>query len=269
MGKIKVKKTGKARGRTRTVTGLTVPGYIDDVHRPVTCLVFLLPIIVLYELGVIYLSSNISAEQVARVVAFQLLQKFLALFGATGYYLPGLAIIAILVAWQFATGDTWKVKSRTLAGMALESMMLAIPLLVMSHVASSYATKMAAVTDEVVRNRWLGELLLSVGAGIYEELLFRLILISLLSVVLMDIFNIGEGPAIFTIMIASAVIFSLYHYLGDETFRLNSFVFRTMAGGYLAGIFILRGFGITVGCHVFYDIAALVLNALQSAPDKI
>jgi hypothetical protein len=42
-----------------------------------------------------------------------------------------------------------------------------------------------------------------------------------------------------------------------------------MAGGYLAGIFILRGFGITVGCHVFYDIAALVLNALQSTPDKV
>jgi hypothetical protein len=238
---------------------------MDDVHRPITCLMFLLPLVVLYELGVLYISGDIATNGTGRVIAFQLLQKFLALFGATGYYLPGLAILAILVAWQFASGDTWKFKPRTLAGMALESMMLAIPLLVLSHVASTYSMTMAAsVGGGAAQHPWLGELLLSVGAGIYEELLFRLILISILSIILIDIFNVGEGPAIFTIVLVSAVIFSLYHYLGDEQFHLYSFVFRTMAGGYLAGVFILRGFGITVGCHVCYDIAAMLLNALQT-----
>jgi membrane protease YdiL (CAAX protease family) len=236
---------------------------MDDVHRPVTCLVFLLPLVLLYELGVFYLSGDISSAA-GRVIAFQLLQKFLALFGATGYYLPGLAIIAILVAWQFASGDVWKFNPRTIAGMALESLMLAIPLLVLSHVASNYATSLSATISQTVQHPWLSELLISVGAGIYEELLFRLILITVLSILLIDVFNVGEGPAIFTIVLASAVIFSLYHYLGDESFGIHSFVFRTIAGGYLAGVFILRGFGITVGCHVVYDLVALLLNALQT-----
>jgi len=110
---------------------------------------------------------------------------------------------------------------------------------------------------------WLGDLLLSVGAGIYEELLFRLIFISVMSILLMDLAGIGEGPAIFSIMLLSAFAFSFYHYLGNETFTWHNFVFRAMAGGYLSGVFILRGFGIVVGCHVVYDLAAMILNHMS------
>jgi len=216
--------------------------------------------VVLYELGVVYTSGSIHTAQANRVIAFQIFQKFLALFGASGYYLPGLAIVMILVAWQFATGGKWKVRGQTILGMAFESILLAVPLVVLAHVASGYSTVMYA--SEAWAKSWLSELLLSVGAGIYEELLFRLIFISVLSIILMDILGVGEGPAIFSIMIISAVVFSLYHYLGDESFKWHSFVFRTMAGGYLAGVFILRGFGIVVGCHVVYDLMAMGMNGM-------
>ncbi len=229
--------------------------------RPVTCLVFLLPLVILYEVGMFFAVKDIQAPASGRVIAFELLQKFSGLFGASGYYMPGLLIVVILVAWQFASGEKWKVRGSTLLGMTLESLMLAIPLLVLGHVASSFMPVMAGMAKGLPPS-WLSDLMVSVGAGIYEELLFRLIFISVLSIILMDLLGIDEGPAIFSIVIISAVVFSLYHYMGNESFKWNTFVFRTMAGGYLAGVFILRGFGIVVGCHVVYDLALFLLAVL-------
>jgi len=242
-------------------------GYMDDVHRPIVCLMFLLPIIIIYELGIMVTAGgNPSAAFSERVIAFQLFYQFLMLLGISSFYLPGLAIIVILLCWQIASGASWKVNWRTITGMAIESLMLAIPLLVLSNVANSYVARYASSLAGVnaISTHWYEELLLSIGAGLYEELLFRLILITLLSIVLMDVAGISEGPAIFVIMIASAVIFSLYHYLGNESFRWHSFVFRAIAGGYLAGIFILRGFGVTVGCHIMYDILVLINNSMST-----
>jgi membrane protease YdiL (CAAX protease family) len=61
----------------------------------------------------------------------------------------------------------------------------------------------------------------------------------------------------------SAVLFSLYHYLGHEAFQWQSFAFRTVAGIYFAGLFLTRGFGITAGCHISYDILIVALQALS------
>jgi membrane protease YdiL (CAAX protease family) len=237
-------------------------GYMDDVLRPATCLVFLLPMVILYEVGVFFAAGDMRSPTNVRVIAFELLQKFSGLFGASGYYMPGLLVVIILVAWQIASGGKWRVQGKTILGMALESIMLAIPLLVLAHVASSFTPVMAAGV-QAPSHAWLSNLLVSVGAGIYEELLFRLIFISVLSIVLMDLLGVDEGPAIFSIVIISAVVFSLYHYMGEEKFTWNTFVFRTMAGGYFAGVFILRGFGIVVGCHVLYDLMATLLVFLS------
>jgi hypothetical protein len=263
MGKLKSKKTSKGKRYAGTGPMVGIPGYMDDVHRPVTCLMFLLPFILLYELGIFYISYSASEPETGKVIAVEMFERFLALFGASGYYLPGLAIVLILLAWQVASGDNWKFSGQTIGGMWIESFLLAIPLLVLSHVANKQVI-MAAVEGRA-SPVWLSELLLSVSAGLYEELLFRLILIILLNILLIDVFKISEGPAIFTIVLSSAVIFSLYHYLGDEKFEWNTFVFRTMAGGYLAGAFILRGFGITVGCHIMYNVIATILKHLQGS----
>lgn len=253
--------------RIKTATSSSSLGqlpYMDDVHRPVSSLVFLLPMVVIYEIGTYIFAGSVSEAVESRVIAFQLLRHFFGLFGATSFYLPGLAVPVILAAWQLATGGHWRIRWRTVLLMGVESLMLAIPLVVLSHAATSYEQAVQLVASAGA-DRWFGDLLLSIGAGIYEELVFRLILISVLSVVLMDLARVPEGPAIFVILMISAVAFSLCHYLGPERFAWASFMFRTVAGGYLAGVFILRGFGIAVGCHVTYDLLTMVLNALADA----
>jgi membrane protease YdiL (CAAX protease family) len=55
-------------------------------------------------------------------------------------------------------------------------------------------------------------------------------------------------------VIASSVLFAVYHYWGTEAFAWRSMVFRTAAGAYFAILFLTRGFGVTAGSHAAYDI---------------
>jgi membrane protease YdiL (CAAX protease family) len=104
---------------------------------------------------------------------------------------------------------------------------------------------------------------LSVGAGIYEELLFRLIAITVLNIFLVDVFELRVQYAIPIIIVATAILFSAYHYLGNEPFQAGTFFFRAALGVYLAGIFIYRGFGITVGSHTVYDLIVVAYTHLR------
>jgi hypothetical protein len=55
-------------------------------------------------------------------------------------------------------------------------------------------------------------------------------------------------------VVLAAAAFSAYHYLGAERFALGTFVFRLIAGLALSALLVLRGFGITVMTHAFYDV---------------
>jgi membrane protease YdiL (CAAX protease family) len=116
----------------------------------------------------------------------------------------------------------------------------------------------------------MADIVTGVGAGIYEELVFRLILICALMVLFQDVFGVDHKNAVILSVLISAALFSAHHHhimfldgrLGRGTpFNLAEFIFRTAAGVYFAGLFAIRGFGITAGTHAFYDIIATVINA--------
>src|SRR5205085_8767891 len=116
----------------------------------------------------------------------------------------------------------------------------------------AFAAMLADAAPRALTFPWQTDVMLSIGAGVYEELLFRLIAITLLSILLVDILEMKPTLAVPIIVITSAVLFSAYHYLGEEgkhPFQPGLFAFRTALGIYLAGIYIYRGFGITVGAH--------------------
>jgi len=65
-------------------------------------------------------------------------------------------------------------------------------------------------------------------------------------------------------ILVTSLLFSAAHYLGPaaDSFTLFSFVFRTLAGMFFAVLFVMRGFGITVGAHAGYDlIVGIVLKS--------
>jgi hypothetical protein len=100
------------------------------------------------------------------------------------------------------------------------------------------------------------QLMISLGAGIYEELLFRVLLVSGLALVAIRLFQWhGTRVGIFAV-VTSALIFAAFHYVGPyrEPFAIGSFTFRTVAGLLFSGLYVLRGFGITAWTHALYDV---------------
>ena len=110
------------------------------------------------------------------------------------------------------------------------------------------------------RKSLLADIVTGVGAGIYEELVFRLILISVLMILFQNALGFERKSSIIISVLLSAGLFSAHHHISAPLDWLE-FSFRTVAGVYFAALFAIRGFGITAGTHAFYDIIATAINA--------
>jgi hypothetical protein len=215
--------------------------------------------ILAYELGMLLLHGNHPDQMQPDLAARQMLYWFFSLFGATGFYLPGAVLIVVLICWHFAAKHPWKVDIQPLLGMAGESIVLAMPLLLLNRWIPGLRGLTGATGSESLTG--VDNLLLSVGAGLYEELVFRLIIISLLILLIVDIGRIREVWGVAAAVFLSSVLFAAHHYhpIGADHWSMGEFCFRAAAGGYLAAVYVMRGFGLAVGCHVTYDVIAYLL----------
>ncbi len=105
------------------------------------------------------------------------------------------------------------------------------------------------------------QIMLSLGAGLYEELVFRVLLVGALTWAARIILGVPVKAAVIFAVIGSALLFSAFHYIGPygDELRLGSFVFRTLAGVVFSVLYVLRGFGITAWAHALYDLFLLLL----------
>jgi len=246
------------------------PTYWERAQRPLQSLFFLLPLLIAYELGTVLFTPG------TEIFAESILGQVFDRLGATGVYLPPLVVIAVLLGWHIARRDRWALEPRLWGGMLIESILLTIPLLVLSfvinrEVAAAPAPAAAlAGADQINQYSWQAKMVLSIGAGIYEELLFRLVAIAVLHMVLVDILGISNRNGALIAVVLAALAFALYHPL--ETYvpwrwspgMWNDFIFYMIAGLYFAGVYVLRGFGIVVAVHAFYDVVVLSLPHIQS-----
>jgi membrane protease YdiL (CAAX protease family) len=103
---------------------------------------------------------------------------------------------------------------------------------------------------------------MSLGAGVYEEAVFRLGMLSGLVFVLEKLVRATRWVAVLLAFLVSAVIFSAMHHIppyGDPI-SLGPFVFRVLAGLFFGLLFYWRGFAVAVYTHAFYDIFVLVIR---------
>jgi len=232
--------------------------YMQRSQQPLQVLVFLLPLVIAYELGALLIAVPETNQQIA---ARSFLRDFLEWFGAAGYYLPGLAVIAVLVVWHAVRGDHWKFQPALYTVMLVESIILAMPMFVLVLMAMGHPRPMGY--------SWQVELVFSVGAGVYEEMVFRLIAIALAHLVLVDMLGVEERRGAFIAIFLSAFLFGIYHHTGDgsmiQFMTTKRFWFCFVAGVYLAIIYVLRGFGIVAAAHAIYDIV-IVTTAHELCP---
>jgi membrane protease YdiL (CAAX protease family) len=98
--------------------------------------------------------------------------------------------------------------------------------------------------------------MISLGAGIYEELLFRVILVGALAAIGARAFGWTTRTAGIVAAVAGALLFSAFHYIGPygDPLELGSFTFRALAGLVFSGLYLTRGFGIAAWTHALYDV---------------
>lgn len=154
------------------------------------------------------------------------------------------------------------VRVSMLAAMLGESVVLALVfgLVVGTATAQLVGPLRALAAGGALDGGALARLTLSLGAGLYEELLFRVVIVALLAHGFRLLFGTSRVWSGVAATIVGAVLFSAFHYIGPfgEPLRLESFVFRTLAGLAFSGLYLTRGFGITAWTHALYDIWVLV-----------
>ncbi|MDD4888943.1 MAG: hypothetical protein PHU85_03365, partial [Phycisphaerae bacterium] len=156
--------------------------YYEATQRPLNCLVFLLPLIIFYELGSISAGPLPLSHPPDRVLAFYGIVQFFDLFANVPTYLPGVLLLIVLVIWHLVTDSPRaRVRWSTIGGMAVESFLFCVPLLVL------YRMTHLLTTAGEVRYTMREMLVIDVTAGIYEELIFRALLIWMFKIVLVDV----------------------------------------------------------------------------------
>jgi hypothetical protein len=201
-------------------------------------IVLIVPVFLVYEVGVLFTGHVNGADVVTR-----------AMYGALGrttYLLVNAAIAAGFLLW-LRRDDRWRsLRLEIVAPVVLE--------------ASIYALTFGALGSLVI-DRLLGlgitggEVINALGAGVHEELVFRLGVLGGL-VALASRTSLHRRVAVAGALVISAVAFSAAHHVGayGEAFTTHAFAFRCLAGLVFGLVFWFRSLAHAVYAHALYDL---------------
>jgi hypothetical protein len=229
---------------------------------------FALPLLLLYE-GLTALLPPAQLAGVRNGADVLLKTVFVALGGRNGVTAFGVLLLA---------GGAWAIlrdrrrhpgplQPAVIAAMLAESVVYAAAFgFVVAMLTAAVLSGVGLAAVQALEGTTLpvaSQLVVSLGAGIYEELLFRVLLVSGL-VALGTFVGLGRQATLVAAIVFSAVIFSGFHYIGPlgDRLTLASFTFRAVAGLVLSGLFAARGFGITAWTHALYDVGLSLVGRL-------
>lgn len=224
-------------------------------------LLFALPLLLIYELLEAISPVRAQGGVIRNGADVVLTSLFTFLLGARGP-LVFMALVIGVSLWLIRRDrSAGPLRPSTFVAMFGESVILA---LLFGVVVGTVTMRLVGPLRALAAGGGIGgtvleRLTLSIGAGLYEELLFRVVLVALLAngFRLLGIGRVAAGAAA---TVVGALLFSAFHYIGPlgDPLTLESFVFRALAGLAFSALYLLRGFGITAWTHALYDVAVLV-----------
>ena len=233
--------------------------YWLSTRSPLYSFLFTVPLFLIYEIGIFLTLSD--DMFVLRNGADALMRQILATFGITGLYWVGLIFfIGFIIAFilQRKYWEETQIHSDYFLLMMVESVGWSV--LIYFLMTNVYLLLMNPTGSMLVQ-----QVTLAVGAGIYEEFLFRVLLIAGISVILGFIFQWSDKTRNWAAMVIAAGIFSSFHFIGEygDFFSFNIFMIRFLAGIALGTLYFVRGFGITAWSHAIYDLIVLTRMTTQ------
>lgn len=237
-------------------------GYFQLTRQPWHIFCFLLPLVIAYEAASLHYFADDSGQLVHTVKAQRLLELMFERFGVLGMHLPAAAMLTVLLLWHMLSRAAWKIRPWVLLGMAIESLVWTFPLMMLAVILTPSVLAQTGLTD--LADWSVGaRLTISVGAGLYEELLFRMVVIAAADFVFVDLLRAKKKLGAAGAVAVSAVAFGIYHTPTASGFDLTWFALYAAAGAYLGTLYLLRGFGIVVATHAFYDVLVLTIVSPQ------
>lgn len=230
-------------------------------------LLFALPLLLLYEALAAFLAHDPSVGGIRNGADVLVKSLFVGVAGHRGPLLFMTVVIGVSVwlVWRDLRAKGGRLEAWVFGGMVLESLALALALGVVVGALTARILgplgALAAGAAEIETMGWPARLMLSLGAGLYEELLFRVALVAGLANGARLALGWGRGTAGTIATILGALIFSAFHYIGPygEEWALQSFTFRAIAGVMFSALYLTRGFGITAWTHAMYDVFVLMV----------
>jgi len=228
--------------------------YWNESRQPLASLVFVGPLLLVYEVGVVWLGP-----EAVRNGADVWLRGLLQLTGFGQYFLLPVLTVSLLLGWHYLTRRPWRVRAAVFYGMLGECLLLAVVLRMLLELQGGLLAQLACSLPADPAHTPAGVTLRKAisyfGAGIYEELLFRLVLLSLLGWIAA---RCGLGARLGTAAAVgvASLLFAAAHHVGPEGEPLCwwVFLFRFLAGVFFSVLFVYRGFGIAAGTHAAYDL---------------
>lgn len=222
-----------------------------------------LPLFVFYEVGVLLANRGSGG---IRVGADVWIKNLLAAVGLGGWVALGvLVLVAGLAVFVGERNRRPALVPRYFGGIVAESLVYAVVLafavgMTVGWLFNGWAVPAASALPAMALQGAGAlplslQLALSIGAGLYEELVFRVFLVGGLFL-LAQRFMPDRKRAYVVAAIIGAAIFSFVHYVGPygDVFTASSFTFRFLFGLALNGVFLVRGFAVAAWTHALYDV---------------
>lgn len=237
---------GAGTGRPSRVAAPAVFGPLGRGDLPAS-LVIIFPLFLCYQLAIVVVPSVVATDPISRLL-------YAACGGRAGYLLAQAAIAFGFLWWLHRSGRSRTLSLPVIAPVVLEALAIAAVLWLLLPLLVHDALGLGV-------DRRLGTSIASaLGAGLYEELTFRLLVSGGAFYVALAI-GLGRREAAVLAVLIGALAFAAAHHLGvaGESFSPAAFCFRFLAGVALGATCWFRSFAHAVYAHAAYDL--LVLTA--------
>ena len=223
--------------------------YTKRIHQPINQLAFILPLLILFHAVSYRMGTGLLVPEYLRV-AF-------AWLGGMSPILPPLAVVAVLVCQHLAHRDSWAISPTAILGIVVESVLFCAPLWMVAWLLSTATT---AQQGDSTLGLQLTE---AIGAGIYEEFLFRAVLFLCGLTLCIDLFHWPIRRVVPVLIVVSSLSFALCHFPIEQwTTGMNvpRFGFLAAAGLFWSVLYLWRGFAVAVGAHIAWDILVVMAS---------
>jgi hypothetical protein len=232
-----------------------------DPRNLLTSLVLVFPLLLVYQVGVLFTLPMLNGADFLTVFLFRNLHL------STTAYLGYTALVAVLFAVAVGVLRRRQHFEPTLViPVLIESAIYALTMgslivFVMTRV-FGFSPHLAGGGGALGQQSFATRAVMSIGAGVYEEAVFRLGIMAGIAAVLTGVLGLGRWIAVALALAVSAVLFSAMHHIppyGDP-FSVGVFTFRMLAGVFFGLLFWFRGFAVAVYTHALYDLYVLLVR---------